>query len=102
MNGRPSMAQQRYTGPSTSSPTAGGPEGGYVYFYREREPGWYSWRRDWGTEPTYTKIDGKLIQTFEDYAEKVAVAPLDWEPNDEENEDITILDEYIMEAQDTA
>ena len=78
----------------------GGPEGGYVYFYREREPGWYSWHRDWGTEPTYTKIDGKLIQTFDDYVEKVAVVPLDWEPNDEENEDITILDDYIMESQD--
>ena len=48
----------------------------------------------------YTKIDGKLIQTFEDYAEKVAVVPLGWEPSDEENEDITILDDYIMEMEE--
>ena len=23
----------------------GGPEGGYVYFYKERLPGWYRWNR---------------------------------------------------------
>jgi hypothetical protein len=24
----------------------GGPEGGYVYVSRERDPGWYSWNRE--------------------------------------------------------
>lgn len=33
----------------------GGPEGGYVYFFRERAPGWYKWSRDWFQEPTYEK-----------------------------------------------
>ena len=78
----------------------GGPEGGYVYFYREREPGWYSWHRDWGTEAKYTKLDGKLIQTFEDYVEKVAVVPNDWEPEENEAEDITVLDEWVMEREE--
>ena len=27
---------------------SGGPEGGYVYFYRERRPVWYRWNRNWG------------------------------------------------------
>ena len=31
----------------------GGPEGGYVYFYKEREAGWYKWHCDWGQKPTY-------------------------------------------------
>ncbi|MFM7989092.1 MAG: hypothetical protein ACKPKO_58240, partial [Candidatus Fonsibacter sp.] len=26
----------------------GGPEGGYVYFYKERRPIWYRWERNWG------------------------------------------------------
>ena len=75
----------------------GGPEGGYVYFYKEREPGWYAWTRDWGTPPTYTKLDGVLVQKFEDYVEYVSVVPYDFEPTDEENEEITILDKFVME-----
>ena len=75
----------------------GGPEGGYVYFYKEREPGWYAWTRDWGTPPTYTKLDGVLVQKFEDYVEYVSVAPYDFEPTDEENDEITILDKFMME-----
>ena len=29
----------------TFSGGRGGPEGGYVYFYKERLPGWYRWNR---------------------------------------------------------
>ena len=36
---------------------SGGPEGGLVYFYREREAGWYRWSRNWGTPPAYTKLE---------------------------------------------
>jgi predicted Rdx family selenoprotein len=49
---------------------------------------------------TYTKIDGKLIQTFEDDVEKVAVVPNDWEPEENEANDITVLDEWVMEREE--
>jgi len=75
----------------------GGPEGGYVYFYREREPGWYAWERNWGTAPTYTKLDGLLVQKFEDDIEYVSVVPPDYEPEEEDDAEITILDKYVME-----
>ena len=39
----------------------GGPEGGYVYFYREREAGWYKWERDWLRPPTYTKLETGVV-----------------------------------------
>ena len=30
----------------------GGGEGGYVYFYQRRIPGWYRWHRSWaGSQP---------------------------------------------------
>jgi hypothetical protein len=31
------------------------PEGGYVYLYKEHEPGWYV---RWFQPPTYTKVEG--------------------------------------------
>ncbi len=34
----------------------GGPEGGSVLCYRERESGWYHWHRHWLEKPAYTKI----------------------------------------------
>lgn len=80
----------------------GGSEGGYVYFYREREPGWYAWERNWGEPPSYTKIYAMLVMRFEDDVEQLAVVPLDFELTEEENEDITILDSDLMESQDTA
>ena len=68
----------------------GGPEGGFVFFFREREPGWYSWERDWFQEPTYKKLNGILVQKFtEDGAEHVAVVPRDYETEDE---DVYVLD----------
>ena len=39
----------------------GGPEGGYVYFYREREAGWYHWHRDWLEKPAYAKIENGIV-----------------------------------------
>ena len=35
--------------------TAIGADGGYVYFYRERETGWYYWNRDWHENPNTQK-----------------------------------------------
>ena len=40
---------------------SGGPEGGYVYFYKERLPGWYKWNRSWGREPTSAYIDAGVV-----------------------------------------
>ena len=68
----------------------GGPEGGYVYFYREREAGWYSWERNWGTPPVYTKVEGQIAFCFGD-SELIAVVPHDYEPP--EDEEIIIASE---------
>ena len=74
----------------------GGPEGGYVYFFRERAPGWYSWHRDWFKEAEYTKLDGRVLAIWwDDGVERIGVVPLDYEPD--EDEDITILDNEHME-----
>ena len=72
---------------------SGGPEGGYVFFFRERAAGWYSWTRDWGEEPQYTKIDGKLAQKFDGSSEYIAIVPYDYETDDD---DINILDTDTM------
>ena len=71
----------------------GGPEGGYVFFFREREAGWYRWLRQWGEEPKYSKVDGLLAQKFDGPSEYVAVVPYDFETEDE---DITVLDTHMM------
>ena len=74
----------------------GGPEGGYVYFFRERAPGWYSRHRDWFKEAEYTKLDGRVLAIWwDDGVERIGVVPLDYEPD--EDEDITILDNEHME-----
>ncbi len=78
----------------------GGPEGGYVYFYREREPGWYSWNREWFQEATYTKIDeGQVVfRIDEDGGEFIAVVPDDWEYEQDEEEVIIIGDGEEMQS----
>ena len=73
----------------------GGPEGGYVYFYRERERGWYKWERGWFQEPTYTKVDGQVAIWFDDGVERIAVVPHDYEPD--EDEDIIICSDEWSE-----
>jgi len=79
----------------------GGPEGGYVYFYKEREPGWYTWHRDWFTPPTYKKIlTGQVAQLFtEDGVEKIGILPANWEELDllEEGEDLVVLSDEVMQ-----
>ena len=42
----------------------------------------------------------KLIQRFEDGVEKVAVVPNDWEPEEKEADEITVLDEWVMEREE--
>ena len=58
----------------------GGPEGGYVYLFREHEPGWYRWRRTWGSRPSYELIlDGQVAMRWQDHVEWLGVLPDDWE-----------------------
>ena len=81
----------------------GGPEGGYVYFYREREAGWYSWHRDWFTGTTYIKLDDRLLVVFridEDGCEFVAVVSDIWEYEQDEDESIIIGDDAEMQGRD--
>ena len=81
----------------------GGPEGGHVYFYREREPGWYYWRRGWSGKPTYTKTDaGQIVfRIDEDGCEFIAVVPDGWEHEQDEDEVIIIGDDEEMQARDS-
>ena len=82
----------------------GGPEGGYVYFYREREAGWYKWERDWFKPPSYTKIDGTVAMTImDDGSERIGALPENWEEVVEFDEDwhVIIGDDYTMQTRDT-
>ena len=76
----------------------GGPEGGYVYFYQEREAGWYKWERGWFQEPAYEKVDGQVAIFWDDGVERIGVVPHDYEPD--EDEDITIMDDELMQTLD--
>ena len=38
----------------------GGGEGGFVFFYQSRAPGWHSWDRNWFKPPSYQKIDDRI------------------------------------------
>ena len=76
----------------------GGPEGGYVYFYREREAGWYKWERGWFQPPAYTKVDGQIAIFWDDGVERIGVVPHDYEPED--GDDITIMDDDLMQSLD--
>ena len=75
----------------------GGPEGGYVYFYREREPGWYEWQREWFKPPVYSKVVGVIAIFWDDGVERIGVVPYDYEPP--EDEEITIMSDDIMQEQ---
>ena len=80
----------------------GGPEGGYVHFYKERPAGWYRWERAWGPEPTYTKIAGGQVATaWIDDVEKIGILPdddYDWD--EDEDYDVMILYDELMQDRD--
>ena len=81
----------------------GGPEGGYVYFYRERDPGWYSWNREWFQNMTYTKLDDGLLVVFkidEDGSEFIAVVPDGFECELDEYEIMIIGDDAEMQGRE--
>ena len=80
----------------------GGPEGGYVYFYRERQAGWYQWHRDWNSKPEYRRIETGIVafRIEEDGCESIAVVPEIWDYEEEENESIIIGDHETMQERD--
>ena len=83
--------------------SGGGPEGGYVFFYREREQGWYRWSRTWGHRPTYERItSGQVaIRHRQDEDEKITVLPDNWdELGYGDDDDIMIMDNSFMIQQD--
>ena len=83
----------------------GGPEGGCVYFYREREAGWYKWRRDWLKPSTYAKIDGTVaVIIMEDGSGRIGTLPENWEEVVEFDEDwhVIIGDDDTMQSRDPA
>ncbi len=54
----------------------GGPEGGYVYFYKEKDPGWYRWHQTWFQPPTHTKIfTGQVATKFQEKCEYIGALP---------------------------
>ena len=83
---------------------SGGPEGGYVYFYRERSPGWYRWWRNWGTPPTYEKLETGvvLMVSFPDGSERIGIAPDNWDELYEFDDEISVLvaDDETMQDMD--
>ena len=76
----------------------GGPEGGYVYFYKERLPGWHRWNRSWGREPTYAYIDdGVVAVKWTGDVENIRVLPnsneeYDWLDKEDDVLDIMTYD----------
>ena len=76
-------------------------EGGYVYFYKERQPGWYKWNRTWGREPVYTYIDeGVVAVRWLDDIEYMGVLPFDYDQYDWRDEDMIIMDDDRMQNDD--
>ena len=87
---------------------SGGPEGGYVYFYRERRPGWYRWNRNWGREATYTYIDDGVVAVkwVGQEVEYMGVLPhnyeeYDWEDTKDETTEIMTDDFHNRKCRET-
>ena len=86
-----------------SRTSGGGPEGGYVFFYREREQGWYRWSRTWGEGPTYERITSGQVafRHRQDEDEKIMVLPDNYEElGYGDDDDIMIMDNRFMIEQD--
>ena len=74
-----------------------------MYFYREREQGWYRWSRTWGEGPTYERItSGQVaIKHAQDWDEKITVLPENYEElGYGDDDDIMIMDNSFMIQQD--
>ena len=75
----------------------GSEQGGYVYLYRDREPGWYKWKAHY-EPPVYTKIDGTIAWWDYDFGSnyKIAVVPHDYVPDNEDNTKL-VMSAQVME-----
>lgn len=73
--------------------SGGGPEGGLVYFYREREAGWYRWWRNWSTPCRYEKLTTGvvLMVSYPDGSERIGIAPDNWEEVYDIGDDVFVL-----------
>ena len=72
---------------------SGGPEGGYVSFYKERLPGWYRWNRSWNQEPTCAFIDDGIVAVkWSGDVEYISVLPNNYEEYDWLDEEDDVLD----------
>ena len=57
----------------------GGLEGGFCYLFREHEPGWYRWERNWGRRPPYEMVlDGQVAIKRIDGIEYIGALPHNW------------------------
>ena len=66
----------------------GGPEGGFCCLFREHEPGWYRWYRNWGRRPTYEMVlDGQVAIKWINGMEQVGDLPHNWEEYNWEDDD---------------
>ena len=84
--------------------SGGGPEGGLVYFYREREAGWYRWWRNWSTPCRYEKLATGVVLmiSYPDGSERIGIAPDNWEEVYDIGEDVfvSIGDDETMQDMD--
>ena len=70
------MAPAPSGGQRTLSPTGAAEKAVLSFFFREREPGWYRWSRNWGSSPVYDKVvDGQVAVKWQDGVEHVGVLP---------------------------
>ncbi len=80
----------------------GGPEGGFVYLFREHEAGWYRWHRDWGTVVSHTRVeDGVVAFNHADGGEQIGVLPHDWEDYDWDDYEgeMAVMGDDVMQEQ---
>ena len=79
-------------------------QGGYVYFYKEREAGWYKWHCEWEQKPSYEKIEEGVVAiiTDPDGSMRIGILPDNWEDLIEFDDELTVLigDDGTMQARD--
>ena len=80
----------------------GGPEGGFCYLFRDHEPGWYRWERNWGRRPTYEMVlDGQVAVKWIDGMEHIGVLPPNWEDyNWDDDDEMRAMTHEEMQDQD--
>ena len=105
-NPRPDVEWEEVYGSTTIYRTkhittyTGGPEGGYVYLFREHEPGWYRWTRNWFCPVEYEMVlDGQVAVNWIDGVEHIGVLPDNWDEYDwdDDNNEVLVLTHEQMQ-----